>query len=74
MSKATYNDDGKLLRVLKYLRFTPGIGLGLDGKERTALEMFADSSHPVHDDAKGHSGAIARISNTSAYASSYLRG
>ena len=70
VTKATEEDDGKLLRVLKYLRGTPDIGLVLDGREGIALEVFADASHAVHDDAKGHSGAITRIGNASVHASS----
>ena len=37
MSKATAEDDCKLLKVLKHLRGSPDIGLGLDGRERIAL-------------------------------------
>ena len=59
-------DDGKLL----YLRGTPEIGLVLDGRERIALEVFADASHAVHDTDKGHSGALTRVGNASVYASS----
>ena len=32
--------------------------------------MFADASHAVHENAKGHNGAIARIGNANVYASS----
>ena len=32
--------------------------------------MFANASYAVHEDAKGLSGAIARIGNASVYASS----
>ena len=62
--------DCKLLRVLKYLRGTPEIGLVFNVRQGITLEVFADASHAVHDDAKGHSGAIARLGNASVYASS----
>ena len=65
VTKATEEDDGKLLRVLKYLRGTQEIGLVLDGRQGITLEVFADASHAVHDDAKGHSGAIVRVDNAS---------
>ena len=51
VTKATEEDDGKLLWVLTYLRGTPGIGLVLDGREGTSLEVFTVGSHAVHDDA-----------------------
>ena len=41
--------------MLKYLRGTQEIGLVLDGRQGITLEVFADASHAVHDDAKGHS-------------------
>ena len=37
VTKATEEDDGKPIRVLKYLRGTPDIGLVLDGRQRIAL-------------------------------------
>ena len=70
MTKLTEDDDGKLLRVRKYLRGTPEISAVKDGREKIALEVFADASHVVHDVARGHSGAIARIGVTNVYASS----
>jgi len=70
VTKATQEDDGKLLRVLKYLRGTADIGLVLDGREGIAVEVYADASHAVHDDAKGHSGAVARVGKATVYASS----
>ena len=55
---------------LKYLSGAPEIGLVMDGRQEIRLEEFADASSAVHDDAKGHSGAVARIFDASVYASS----
>ena len=65
VSAATKEDDGKLLRELKYLRGTQEIGLVLNGRQRITLEVFADALHAVHDGANGHGGAIARIGDES---------
>ena len=40
VTTTTEENDGKLLRVLKYLRDMPDIGLALDGREKIALEVF----------------------------------
>ena len=58
VTMATKEDDGKLLRLLKYLRGTQEIDLMLDGQQGMSLEVYGDASHVVHDDAKGRSGAI----------------
>ena len=34
------------------------------------LELLADASHAVHDDAKDHGGSIARIYNANVFTSS----
>ena len=47
--KATEGNDDKLLRKLEYLR----------GRHGIALEVLADASYAVHDEVKGHRGAIA---------------
>ena len=54
----------------KHLRGSPDIGLVLGGREGIAQEAFADASYAVHDNAKGHSGAIVRLDNASLYARS----
>ena len=41
----------------------------MDGAKGKALEVFVDVSYRLHDDAKEHSGAIARIVNANAYTS-----
>ena len=38
------------------------MGLVLGGRQGIALDVFADASHAVHDDAKGHSGVFVRSS------------
>ena len=35
--------------------------LALGGKEGMALDVFAEASHAVHDDAKDHNGAMSML-------------
>ena len=70
VTRATVKDDGKLLRVRKYLHGTPTIGLVLNDRQGITLKAFADVLHAVHDDGKGHSKAIARKGSASLYVSS----
>ena len=63
VTNPTEDDDGKLQRVLKYLRGTQEIGLVLDGRQGIILEVFVDSTHAVYDDDTGHSEAIAHTGN-----------
>ena len=70
VTKATEEGYGKLLMVLNYRCGRQEIGLVLDSWQGITLEVFTYASHAVHDDAKDHSGAIARIGNASVYASS----
>ena len=46
---------------LKYLRGTRDLGLVLDGREGLGVLVWADASHAVHPDAKGHNGTIVRV-------------
>ena len=46
------------------------VRLVLDERDGIVLEVFADTSHAVHRDAKGHSRAITHIDNASVYTSS----
>ena len=42
----------------------------MDGRDGIDFEVYADASHAVHADAKGHSGSIKRIGRATVYASS----
>jgi len=70
VTKATKEDQSKLLRVLKYLRDTKEMGHVLDGRDGIELQVFADASHAVHTDAKGQSGAVERLGKAAIYFSS----
>ena len=65
MTSATEKDDGKCQRAPKCLCGRREVSLVLDSREGKAMEVFVNASHAVHDDAKGHSGAIARMCNVS---------
>ena len=74
VTEARKKDDGKLVIVLTKSGGTQDISYVLDGKQGIiALEVFADASHAVHDDAKGRVGAIARTGNASVYAISIMQ-
>ena len=45
VTKAAEEDDGKLLRSLKYLRGAQEIGLVLYGRQGITAAVFADTSH-----------------------------
>ena len=46
---------------------TPYIGLVFDGRQGIALEVFADTSHGVHDDDKGYGRAVVCLGYASVY-------
>ena len=56
VTMATEKDDDKLLRVPKYPCGTPAISLVLKVRQGITLEVLADASRAVDDDANCHSG------------------
>lgn len=56
----TESDFNKLTRILRYLNLTKHRGLCFKG-ESTQLNGWADASHLLHSNTKGHSGFIVRI-------------
>jgi hypothetical protein len=57
--KAPDEDDwGKLKRVLKYLFGTRFLKLTLSADSLSILRWYVDASHQIHDDCKGHTGAL----------------
>ena len=65
VANAKQGDNVKLLRILKHLHVTQEVVSIWNGSQGIALEVFADASHAVHDDAEGHSGAVASIRSSS---------
>jgi hypothetical protein len=68
----TVDDWTKLQRVLQYLSGTKEIGIILDAKTDTPLELQAwvDASFAPHDDAKSHTGLIIALGSGPIFASS----
>ena len=53
------NDDwGKLKRVLRYLLSTRHLRLTLFAESLSNIAWYVDASHQIHDDCRGHTGAI----------------
>ena len=60
--KAPDEDDwGKLKRVLKYLFGTRFLKLTLSANSLSLLCWYVDASHQIHDDCKGHTGALLTL-------------
>jgi hypothetical protein len=52
------DDWGKLKRLLRYLYGTLHLKLTLEISDTSVIKWWVDASHRVHDDCKGHSGAM----------------
>ena len=52
------DDWGKLKRVLKYLNGTKYLKLKLSVENLGVLKWYVDGSHNVHNDMRGHGGAV----------------
>ena len=60
-SKSTEQDWSKLVRVIRYLRSTPDLGIVLRANEELRLMAYIDAAHGVHSDFKGHTGALMSL-------------
>lgn len=52
------DDWGKLKRVLKYLNGTRRLHLTLTVDSLSSIKWYVDGSHQIHDDCRGHTGAL----------------
>jgi hypothetical protein len=70
--KATDEDQKKLDRVMCYLASTPTRKMEFWRTESTdiSIDIFADASHMVHADMKGHTGCIIMLNGNLIYTSS----
>ena len=59
----TIQDKFKLNRILKYLHGTRDFGLNFTKSNNSNINIFADASHGIHADGKGHSGLIIMYNN-----------
>ena len=69
-SKASEEDEKKLLRLLGYLNDTMEKKLTLSADEMHVTKWWADSSFGVHDDLKSHSGLLGTLGRGAIFAKS----
>jgi hypothetical protein len=55
---ATDEDEGKLIRVLKYLKGTKDLCLVISGSDGMLISAYIDASFAVHGDGKGNTGVV----------------
>ncbi len=55
------NDWGKLKRMLKYLFGMRFLKLSISTDSLFILQWYVDASHQIHDDCKGHTGALLTL-------------
>jgi len=70
VSVATTEDWGKLTRLLYYINETKSQKMSFKKCGSMVPEVSVDTSHGTHSDRKGHTGIIARLENSTIYASS----
>jgi len=63
----TKEDEGKLMRVLRYLNGTRDLVLTLGGSEGMVIVAFVDASFAVHVDGKGHTGQMITVGGGAVY-------
>ena len=54
-------DFANLLRIVRYLAGTTDIGLEFDGNVAVSPAIYADASHNIYPDARGHAGMIITL-------------
>ena len=60
--KSSDEDDwGKLKRVIKYLNGTKNLKLMLSADNVGIVNWFVDASYAIHNDCKGHTGAMLTL-------------
>ena len=70
VSEATTEDWRKLTRLLYYINETKSQKMSFKKCGSMVPEVSVDTSHGTHSDRKGHTGIIARLGNSTIYASS----
>lgn len=59
----TLEDKFKLNRILKYLHGTKNLPLTFTKSNNSNLQIYADASHAIHSDSKGHSGLVIKYND-----------
>ena len=66
-----YEEDMELaFRVLAYLHDTPNYGIRFIGGDESGVRVFADASHAIHTDGKGHSSIVITVGSGYVFAKS----
>ena len=66
-----YEEDLELaFRVLAYVNDTPNYGIRFKGGDESGLRVFADASHAIHTDGKGHSSIVITLGSGYVFAKS----
>jgi len=61
VKKPDVDDWGKLKRCLKYIKGTLGLRLCLEAHDMSIIKWWADASYAIHDDCRGHTGAMMSL-------------
>ena len=67
----TQDDASKLFRVLKYLGGTRSTKLVIKRQDKIQPVIYADASHGLHEDGKGHGGIVITLGSAPVYTKSY---
>ena len=71
VKKPDEDDWGKLKRVLKYLNGTRYMKLTLEVNNLGVIKWWVDASHNVHEDCRGHTGALMTLGKGAAISGSW---
>ena len=63
VQKPDEDDWKKLTRMIQYLNGTKDLVLTLSDTKTTTLKWYVDPSYAVHNDMKGHTGAMLTMGN-----------
>ena len=67
VTKCTPDDEDKLERLIKYIRYSRDRGIVLrPGKEGITLSMYVDAAYGVHQDRMSHTGSCVVVGNRGA--------
>jgi hypothetical protein len=67
----TEEDMSKAMRVLKYLSGTVDVGIHFSRKQKIDPRIYADASHGIHADGRGHGGIVITLGSGVAHARSF---
>jgi hypothetical protein len=67
----TEEDMSKAMRVLRYLSGTVDVGIHFSRKQKIDPRIYADASHGIHADGRGHGGIVITLGSGVAHARSF---